>query len=152
MLGACTIVAVAFVALWMNYTATANHIALPPALVSFIAASYLPVVTTTILGFRNYIFEQVVRVDAKPVRRLNITSGAITLYCVALCGPAFAFYALFRVSLGGLELSTSKLLLGSAAGLWAATIGATFDRFFKQYTVNVAQRAEDSVLPVSKAE
>ncbi len=117
---------------WLLYT-RGNKFGLPTELAKFLAATYVPVVLGSFLSFRDVLFSTYVTIDeGNDMRRIPI-SGTAFLY--PFCALAFA------VGCGGviyastpIDEDTAKLIFASGATIWGGTLGAVFERFFRQYS------------------
>jgi hypothetical protein len=122
------VVSLTFVQGWLAYDVSSRGYGIDPDLASFVVSSYAPVIGTTFIGFRNVVFANVEAAQPGEVAR----SRMVDLYVFLLIGFVVAEAAVIRLGVG-LEVAKAKILIGFAATIWAATIGAVFSVFFKKY-------------------
>lgn len=132
MMAASAFVMLVFVgaALWYDENAI-EPFGIRPSMVSFMTASYLPVVGATAAGFRNFVFNMAIGPGGASPSRIPLT-GAKILYGIAIFGQFVALGVIVLVAFGRDE-AQAKWLVGGGAAIWAATCGSIFDKFFVQY-------------------
>jgi hypothetical protein len=133
MLVAAGIIGLMFIVVRYVFRPEVNGFGIPSELAPFAAATCGSVVGATAIGFRNYVVEMVrILPTGEPLVHSGrtIAAGAGTLYVVGFSGVVAVVGAVLYASAGN-DIAESQQLLSWASGIWAASTGYVYEKFFR---------------------
>lgn len=129
----CAAVVLVFLLCTLPYDPRTSTWGIPGSVAKSLSVGYGPVVATTIAGFLKVILKTFVAVgDTKPMPLVPIRRGATFLYIICLTGVVAAIGIMLLLAFRVIAVPDAELWAGMGAGIWAATTGTIFAKFFGQ--------------------
>jgi hypothetical protein len=129
--GGTLMVVLIFIFCWRRFDESA-HTGLPDSTAQEIAATFAPIVASTLLGYRDFLFRGVAVGGQKAVAPIRIQSGAFELYGAAILGLATAIGAIFWIQ-SGVTDQQARVAMGGGATIWSGTIVYVLNKVLKQF-------------------
>lgn len=139
----CAAVVLVFLLCTLPYDPRTSTWGIPGRVAKSLSVGYGPIVATTIAGFLKVILRTFVAVgDAKPMPLVPIRRGAGVLYVICLTGVAAAIGIMLLLAFRVIAVPDAELWAGIGAGIWAATTGAVFAKFFGELAEDQPAKAQ----------